>query len=183
MLADINLLPKKEKKNRSGLYTTIIMTVITLLVAGGLGYWMWLLQGEEASLEQDMQQQRQQNAALQSEIEGDATEQEAEQLEQVVTRVREAIIEMQPIMQNIAGNVPADGQLIALAEQEDVIEITVETSSNTDAVAFYQDLEEVERFPRVMIRTIDYIESEEHYLTTITVNLQAEEEGNDDEAE
>ncbi|NIK11587.1 hypothetical protein [Alkalibacillus almallahensis] len=183
MLPDIDLRPKKEKKNRTGLFPIIFILVVTLMVVGGFGYWTWTLEQDNASLEQALQQQKQQNDALQSELEGDESEQQSEQVEPLVTQMEAAIVEMEPIMKTITGYVPRNGDLIAFNEQEGVIELTVQTESNENAVAFYQDLSEVESFHDVMIRTIDYMESEDYYLTNYTVYLQAEEEENDDEAE
>ncbi|MDQ0159818.1 hypothetical protein [Alkalibacillus salilacus] len=183
MLPDINLRPKKEKKNRTGILPIVIMLVVTLILVGGFGYWTWTLQQDHDSLEQELQQQKQQNNALQSELEGDGTEQQPEQVERLVTQMEEAMVEMEPIIKTITGYVPRNGDLIAFNEQEGVIELTVQTESNENAVAFYQDLSEIESFHDVKIRTIDYMESEEYYLTNYTVYLQTEEEGNNDAAE
>ncbi|TFB13894.1 hypothetical protein E3U55_15125 [Filobacillus milosensis] len=180
MLVDINLLPKKEKKSVTPFLVYTFMSLLTLLLIGFGGLMYWSSAEEIKQLESQINQQNKTNLVMQSELEGSTEEKQAKKIQEITQQIRMTIHSISNVMYEVTRLIPAGGTLNAFEMSEIQIDLNITTSSNEDAVKFYQDLQDVKIFDDVTIHTISFVESENNFVTNYTILLQSEAKEEDE---
>ncbi|WP_175615025.1 PilN domain-containing protein [Piscibacillus halophilus] len=179
MLVDINLLPKKEKKQVSHFTFSTTLIGITLLLIG-LGVWGYLGQAQDLNqVNQDISQKTKMNQVLQSEVEGSKEVKQAQLIQGIAEQLT---TNTSMIMTDIVEEIPRGGRLNAFKLNEHEIELNVTTETNEQAVNFYQVLEGFNLFDEVVIHTIHYNQDGDHFTTNYTIHLPYTEEEEGDES-
>ncbi|PKR76945.1 hypothetical protein CEY16_14155 [Halalkalibacillus sediminis] len=174
MATNINLLPKREKKNRAPFITFSALFIVTLLLIGLFIFWYWNLQHEAELLDNRLQQEQRTNAVLESEMEGDSEYQDSVRLEEITAGLQQSIQPVTPLMDELFLTLPNSGTINSVQYDLNQMTFTATTNTSEQAVVFYQELAESDLFADVMIHTITFDEENDEYTTNYTILLTSE---------
>ncbi|GEL78148.1 PilN domain-containing protein [Tenuibacillus multivorans] len=180
MLVDINLLPKRPKKNYSSIILYTLLSGITIIIIGCGTMMFWTNAQTVERVEEHVNQQKKINAVLQSKLQGGVEEQRANELQDMIHQLKQNSISISNVMSKILELVPSNSSLDAFQFHEQQIDLTLTSPTNEQAVDFFLQLKSVKTFAEVSIHTINYVETEDHYVTNYTVHLQSTQ-GKEDE--
>ena len=141
MLAEINLLPKKEPRNYTFL---IIISVIVLLTIGASIYMYTAYHGykrEIASLEQQIFTAQEIVAMEQQKAASDQNNSSVEQLKNLVDWAENYPLKAVPLLQHITELLPERGFLLDFAYvKEGVIQLNIQFDTSAEASAYLSEL-------------------------------------------
>ncbi|RPF50558.1 hypothetical protein [Aquisalibacillus elongatus] len=179
MLVDINLMPKKEKRNYKALFVYVSLTLLTLLLIGSSALLYWLNHQDLQRVEGELNQQQEVNQAIISEFEGDAEQQQTRAVQEILEDLQVHNTSLSSVLEKALNHLPRQGSLNAFQYNDSHIDLTIQTNTNEQAVEYYQALRESESFESVTIHTINFVESEDYFTTNYTVQLPIAEEGDE----
>ncbi|PLT30149.1 hypothetical protein [Peribacillus deserti] len=136
MLAEINLLPRKQPRN----YTFLIaLAVLALVVAGAASFlfWSWKSQTSKlADMNQQIQAQQEIRAAQELKMENLANSNSAVQLESTIDWAKNYEVKTVPVLQHVISLLPERGYILNFEFSDDG-KITLGTQFDTSREAAY----------------------------------------------
>lgn len=174
MLVDINLLPKKEKKNYSGFILSLLLGLFTLLVVFIAIFLTWITDDEMRTVSSKLHLEKTAVALLETQVNGGIVNGD---FSNVVEALETNTFPVAETMLEIVKAVPNNGVVEGFQVAENQIDLTITTDRNEHAVHYFNSLQEIETISEVTIHSISYFEEEDTYSSSYTILLQDESEG------
>lgn len=141
MLVEINLLPKKRKKEQKPLQWIILLVVISL-IPGGLFYWQYREKKEQLqSFENTILQVNDTIASLQVNLQQANTTDSGKQLQQVIDWTETYPIDTVFVLKHLIGLLPARGYFQQFSyNEEEIVQLSIRFDTSREAANYYTEL-------------------------------------------
>ena len=154
MLAEINLLPRKDRKNQAKLIILLVILVMTIIVLTILGFQINALNKAEVVAEHK-QSILQEQLDAKNEVRDQESESSEEKLQSAVNFAEVTSQDVIPVVGELTEQLPERGYLMDY-EQVDpwTIHLTVQFDMNRDAAFYLARLKESQTFEQVFLEKI-----------------------------
>ncbi|MDQ0298682.1 Tfp pilus assembly protein PilN [Salibacterium salarium] len=154
MIADINLLPEKEKKD--GTWLVVFSVLLVLLVMVYVSTQFMIAKEEEAVATLEEEQQ-----ALSSEIQAEQSRQgeegEIADLQQAANTIHNTIVPASSLLERMTASLPDGGYITAIDyAYPSLLNVTVQVNEVNEAADLQHTLQEEESFSNVSMVSVNY---------------------------
>ena len=175
MLVEINLLPRKKKKEQKPLLW-IILVVLLGLILGGLFYWQYMDKKEQLqSLENDILQVNDTIATVEVNLQNANTINSSEQLQQVIDWTETYPIDTVFVLKYLIGLLPERGYFQQFSyNEEGTIQLSIRFDTSREAADYYTELTKSKYISSASLTSITATKMEGQTASGVETNMNIE---------
>ncbi len=173
MAIEVNLLQKKERKNRSFFLLGFLLLLLTLAVIAGGVFLAWQQNDEIEAVKIQIEQQQQTNQILQADIDGTVEQKEIQQHEALIEQVADLFPEVSITLHEVTSRMPRSAVMDQVIYEENQLNIMVLVSSSEQAIHYLNQLREIEGMEDIRIHSIQAIPEDNAQIASYTIFVEA----------